>query len=93
MPIPEPTSRLPRWLGPMPIRVSLLYALFGLVWILGSDNLADALFRRDPDILLRVSSLKGFLFVGLTSVLLYTLLRRYDDAYRQKEHELRQSAV
>ncbi|QAZ67874.1 PAS domain S-box protein [Solidesulfovibrio carbinolicus] len=91
MPIPEPTSRLSRWLGPMPIRVALLYALFGLVWILGSDNLADALFRHDPDILLRVSSLKGFFFVGLTSVLLYTLLRRYDDAYRHKEQELRDS--
>lgn len=91
MPIPEPLNWLPHWLGPMPIRVSLLYALFGLVWILGSDNLADALFRHDPDVLLRVSSLKGFAFVSLTSVLLFTLLRRYDNAYRQKEHELRQS--
>jgi PAS domain S-box-containing protein len=91
MPNSEPHRWLPHWLGPMPNRVSLLYALFGLVWILGSDNLADALFRHDPDILLRVSSLKGFFFVGLTSVLLYTLLRRYDDAYRQKEHELRES--
>jgi PAS domain S-box-containing protein len=91
MPIPEPSSRLPRWLGPMPTRVALLYALFGLLWILCSDNLADALFRHDPDILLRVSSFKGFIFVGLTSVLLYTLLRRYHDAYQQKAHELRES--
>ena len=91
MPNSEPHSWLPRWLAHMPIRIALLYALFGLVWILGSDNLADALFRNDPDILLRVSSLKGFFFVGLTSVLLYTLLRRYDGAYRQKERELRES--
>ncbi len=91
MPIPEPSSRLLRWLGPMPTCVAFLYTLFGLIWILGSDNLADALFRYDPELLLRVSSLKGFVFVGLTAALLFTLLRRYDDAYRQKEHELRQS--
>ena len=91
MPNPEPHRWLPHWLGPMPIRVSSLYVVIGLVWILGSDNLADALFRHDPDLLLRVSSLKGFLFIGLTAVALFVLLRRYDNAYRHQEQALRQS--
>jgi PAS domain S-box-containing protein len=91
MPIPESSSRQMGWLGPMPIRISILYALFGLLWIVFSDHLADALFRHDPDLLMQASSLKGFLFVGLTTALLFTLLRRYDDAYRSKAKELQQS--
>ncbi|MFP5260180.1 MAG: PAS domain S-box protein [Acidobacteriota bacterium] len=75
----------------MPIRISALYAVIGLLWILFSDRLADFFFRSDPDLLLRVSSLKGFLFITITSLLLFILLRRYVAAYRIKEKELLQS--
>jgi PAS domain S-box-containing protein len=75
----------------MPIQVSLLYVIFGLLWIVFSDQLADVLFRHDPDLLLQVSSLKGFFFVGVTSLLLYMLLRRHVAVIGRKEQELRQS--
>lgn len=75
----------------MPIRISVSYAVIGLLWILFSDRLADFFFRSDPDLLLLVSSLKGFFFVTVTSLLLFILLRRHVAAYRIKEIELLQS--
>lgn len=75
----------------MPIRISVLYAVIGLLWILFSDRIADFFFRSDPDLLLRISSLKGFLFISTTSLLLFVLLRRHVAVYRIKEKELLQS--
>jgi PAS domain S-box-containing protein len=74
-----------------PIRISLCYFLIGLAWIIFSDRLADALFRNTPDVLLLVSSLKGFAFVLITTVLLFILLHRHVAAYRRKELELRET--
>lgn len=75
----------------MPARISLLYAAIGLLWILFSDRIVDVLFRYDPDTLLQASSLKGFFFVIVTSLLLFILLKRHVVAYRGKEQELLQS--
>ncbi|MEX8519429.1 MAG: PAS domain-containing protein [Leptothrix sp. (in: b-proteobacteria)] len=57
------------------VRVVLLYAVFGAVWILGSDGLL-AMLVSDPVLASQLSVLKGWLYVGLTSVLLYGLMRR-----------------
>lgn len=51
------------------------YAIFAGLWILLSDGLISILFR-DPDVLAVVGALKGWLFVGVTSVLLTMMLRR-----------------
>lgn len=74
-----------------PVRIALLYFGAGLAWIIFSDQLADALFRDNPGLLMHVSSLKGVAFVLATSLLLYILLRRHVAAYRRKELELRES--
>ena len=75
----------------MPVSIALLYTVIGFLWILFSDKLADMLFRYDPDVLLRVSSFKGFAFVVVTSLLLFFLLKRHVKAYHRKELELLQS--
>lgn len=77
--------------GRMPVSIALLYTVLGFLWILFSDKLADMLFRYDPDMLLRVSSYKGFAFVVVTSLLLFFLLKRHVKAYHRKELELLQS--
>jgi two-component system sensor histidine kinase/response regulator len=56
-------------------RVVLLYALFAALWILGSDWLLG-LVVRDPDRLTQIGTVKGWLFVAVTSALLYALMRR-----------------
>lgn len=91
MSIHERYSQNTEMIGRMPVRIASLYALIGVLWIVFSDQLADALFRDDPELLLRVSSLKGFFFVAVTSTLLLYLLKRNVAAYCRKEQELRQS--
>ena len=57
------------------IKVVLLYATFSALWILLSDKAVEWLFQESWQITL-ASTFKGWLFVALTSLLLYGLMRR-----------------
>lgn len=59
--------------------VVLTYALFASLWILLSDRAMDSLFH-DREALVLVSMVKGWLFVGATTLLLYALVRRLTTA-------------
>ena len=60
------------------LRVVLAYAVFASLWILLSDTLVGWLFS-DPARMVLVSTIKGWLFVVVTSLLLYSLIRRLRD--------------
>lgn len=57
------------------LTVVALYAVFAGLWILLSDQALRLLFK-DPETLVRASTLKGGFFVVVTSLLLYGLVRR-----------------
>jgi len=57
------------------MRVVLIYAAFASAWILFSDK-AVLLITTDPEEIVRISTLKGWLFVAFTSLLLFFLLDR-----------------
>jgi PAS domain S-box-containing protein len=61
------------------LRIVLIYAVFASLWIVLSDNAMSWLFHSPNQIAL-VGTLKGWLFVGITSLLLYGLLRRLTDS-------------
>ena len=74
--------------------VVLAYASLASLWILLSDR-AMALLVSDPAMLVQVGMAKGWLFVAMTSVLLYFLVRRLVDQLtaaheRQLEHQREQ---
>jgi hypothetical protein len=56
-------------------RITGLYALFSALWIILSDNLLSLLFK-DPVALTTAASAKGLLFVVVTSVLLFLMIKR-----------------
>ena len=60
------------------LRVVLVYAVFAGLWILVSDNLVVARFASTDHVLV-ASLLKGWLFVTVTSALLFVLIRRLLD--------------
>ncbi len=60
------------------LRAVLAYAAFACLWILLSDMLVGWLVS-DPARIVLVSTLKGWLFVVVTSLLLYVLIRRLRD--------------
>ena len=57
------------------LSVVLPYAAFAALWILLSDKVVEWLFSSSTLVML-ASTIKGWLFVGITSLLLYGLLRR-----------------
>ena len=56
------------------LTVVLGYAVFGALWIMVSDR-AVAWLLQDPALIVIASTLKGWAFVALTSLLLYQLMR------------------
>jgi len=68
------------------LRVALSYALLAGIWIVTTDFLAG-LYSDRPAVLIRVSLIKGWLFVGVTSALLFFLLRRDFGQLRQSVTE------
>jgi len=59
----------PQW------RILSLYLVVGCLWIFFSDLLV-AQWGRDPVWILRVQSIKGWLFILITSALLFVMIRR-----------------
>ena len=57
------------------LTVVLAYAILSALWILTSDRVVEWLVR-DPALIVSVSTLKGWFFVAVTSLLLYKLLKR-----------------
>ena len=58
------------------LKIVLLYATFAALWILLSDKLVGLMFS-DPAHIVIVSTLKGWAFVAVTSLLLFILMRRW----------------
>ncbi len=59
-------------------RVAGLYLVFASLWIFASDHLLT-LALDDPEMLVRIGMAKGFAFVAVTTLLLYLVLRLWDD--------------
>ena len=70
------------------LKICLVYLVFGILWILFSDNLFLPLASRKEDMIL-VSSVKGILFIVVTTVLLFFLIRYYSRQLRDANTQLR----
>ena len=71
------------------LKVALFYAAFGVVWVFFSDRIVSYLVD-DVDLLTQIQTIKGWVFVGLTTVLLYLLIRQDYQRRRIKELEKRE---
>ncbi|MFA7405249.1 MAG: PAS domain S-box protein, partial [Pelobacteraceae bacterium] len=71
------------------VKIVTVYSLFGGLWIYLSDA-ALGLLVRDPDIITKIATYKGMLFIATTASLLYYLIGRY--IYRLGESSRRIAA-
>lgn len=69
------------------LRISLLYLLFAALWIALSDRVL-MLFASDPSLLTRLQTYKGLAFVGITTLLLYLVLRHEFAVRRRAEQRV-----
>lgn len=85
---PSPTVNDIQATGAVALRIVLAYAVFAGLWILLSDNALSWLFT-DPDQLVIASTIKGWLFVAVTSLLLFGFIRsRLDQAMAASRREI-----
>jgi PAS domain S-box-containing protein len=70
--------------------VTLLYAFFGGLWILGSDQLAAWIFPN-PQLLLQINMYKGWFFIAVTASLFYLELHREYSGMKRMTAELQAS--
>jgi len=71
-------------------RIVLIYLVVGVLWIYFSDRLI-ALSLSSPDAITRAQSMKGWLFILITSVMLYLLVQEHFRAMKKKHRELTES--
>lgn len=57
----------------MPFKIAFIYAGFSIFWIIGSDTIINMLFPDQTDL---ITTYKGWSFVILTAVLIYTFLHK-----------------
>jgi len=75
---------------PGSLRIAMLYALFGGIWIAVSDRALEALVP-DPHTISVLQSYKGVGFVALSAFLIYTVVRREFGARERAETALASS--
>lgn len=78
-----------------PLKIALVYTIAGVLWILFSDWLLRFMVD-DPLIFARVATAKGWVFIGITALVLYWLISadqreivRSAEALREREGMLR----
>lgn len=86
----NPKSRRREVRAPLQIagRVTIIYAVVGALWILFSDRLL-ALLVSDPDKVTQLQTLKGWVYVGFTALLLAWLIDRYTERLHREQTNVR----
>jgi len=72
------------------LRIVVIYATFGTLWIYLSDALLQSLIH-DPIVMTRIAMFKGLLFIVATASLLYFLINRYVSRLVESNRQLQAS--
>ena len=69
-------------------KITLIYFVFGLFWIFVSDRILD-IFAGSPELLSALQTYKGFFFILITSLILFSLIRKsYLDLENREEEKM-----
>jgi PAS domain S-box-containing protein len=75
-----------------PVTITLLYIVSGVLWIAFSDRLVETLID-DIELMSRIQTYKGWVYVLVTGLLLYMLIRLYSSRLRKTGEELSRSEL
>ncbi|MGC1453651.1 MAG: ATP-binding protein [Nitrospirota bacterium] len=71
-----------------PARIALLYTAAGCLWITFSDTVLAELVH-DAKMITLISLVKGWLYVAVTAIVLYLLIRKGESTLRESEKKFR----
>ncbi len=72
-----------------PLRITLLYAVFGGLWIFLSDSIVNAIVH-DPSTIMHIAIIKGWAYVAGTAYVLFLLIRRFEKTHIASENQYRE---
>jgi PAS domain S-box-containing protein len=75
-----------------PVTITLLYVVSGLLWIAFSDRLLASMID-DIELMARIQTYKGWVYVLITGLLLYMLIRIYSSRLKKTGEELSRSEL
>ncbi|BAH77137.1 sensor domain-containing protein [Solidesulfovibrio magneticus] len=61
-----------------PSRIVAIYAVVSALWILFSDRAVGILFSNSISTITLLSTFKGWLYIGIVSIILYAFLKKYE---------------
>lgn len=71
----------------IPLKIALVYAVIGGLWILFSDKILDSIIE-DSHLITKIQTYKGWLFIAVTAILLYWLISRYFFEIKRSEENM-----
>ena len=74
------------------LKISLIYLVFGILWIIFSDNIFLSLAESPEEVIL-ISSVKGVLFIIVTTILLFLLIRYFFSQLQDRDLRLNAMAA
>jgi PAS domain S-box-containing protein len=80
-------TRMGRIFALAPLKICLVYFVFGILWVIFSDQLFLSLAMPHGDLIL-ISSIKGILFIVITTVLLFLLIRHFTRRLQEKNEDV-----
>ncbi|WP_160691425.1 HD domain-containing phosphohydrolase [Clostridium sp. C2-6-12] len=72
------------------VKICLIYLIIGFVWILFSDRIANSIAKNN-EMLLKINTYKGWLYVIITSIILYLLTKSFINKVEAAEKKLQES--
>src|SRR5271169_6054800 len=72
-----------------PLRITLLYALLGGLWIFLSDSFVNAIVHN-PTTITQIAIIKGWAYVAVTAYILFLLIRRFEKTHLASENQYRE---
>jgi PAS domain S-box-containing protein len=72
-----------------PLRITLLYALLGGLWIFLSDSFVNSIVHN-PTTITQIAIVKGWAYVAVTAYILFLLIRRFEKTHLATENQYRE---
>ncbi|HYA88863.1 MAG TPA: PAS domain S-box protein [Nitrospirota bacterium] len=72
-----------------PLRITILYAVLGGLWVFQSDSFLNAIVHN-PNTLTQISIIKGWVYVAVTAYILFLLIRHFEKTHLTSENQYRE---
>ena len=74
----------------MPLKVTMVYALIGGLWILFSDRILNILIES-KSLMVRIQTIKGWVYVLISSFIIYFLINEFTKKSKAWSHKLKEN--